>query len=486
MCVLNIGGPLYHILLASPEEADQLAGQLVRFSFSLAPHVLYRIPNTSSASLASTSGISGTSPSSTNGGMSTPSISTNSANSSPSTSLFGTNAAQNISERSKRRGLGELLDFADQEPATKKIKLLGGAGAVPAPLGSALMGSPALNAMQGISTVPSAPNTSANGAAGAAQNIGQMTPSGLLAAAAAAAAAAASGNVADFEAFNSMIKADPFAAAAAAASLFHPSAVGVANSAFSRASLASNVNASAATATGILNNAAASPLGSPHQAQNGNNLPPLPTGALAASIAATLGVSAANNNNNAMNIVTPSTLSPSSQSGGHINGEDHFVVEKVLHQRSVQGKVQYLLQLKGSSNDTTSNAIKVWMFDEDIFGEVEKRKKHENLTTALTSGVFPDASQLPDVEQILGAKLLGSQVMFYVKWANCPVYALVPSTLINAAAPAKVIQFYEARLSFEKHQAMSGVVSPVVASPPTSPGSLSTTVPNEKKIATEV
>lgn len=264
------------------------------------------------------------------------------------------------------------------------------------------------------------PTTTANH-----NNNSSGVPPVSAAAAAAAVAAAAAG---EFDAFT----------AAAAASIFHQT------SAFSRPSSFSTVPG-------------AGPLANPLQA------------ALAAA--------AAVNNSAASGASLATGLLPQL-------GDDHFVVEKVVHQRMVNGKVQYLLQLKGAE---LSQPLKIWMFDEDVFAEMDEHRKRTNLTNALTTGVFPtDHTQLPDVEQILGAKLLGSQVMFYVKWANCPVYALVPSSLINAAAPAKVIQFYEARLSFEKHQPISGSASPVAASPPTSPGSLSTTVPLAEKKTAEV
>jgi hypothetical protein len=148
-------------------------------------------------------------------------------------------------------------------------------------------------------------------------------------------------------------------------------------------------------------------------------------------------------------------------SNNSISSDDHFVVERILHQRWIQNKVQYLLQLKGETS-----TIKVWMFDEDIFAEAEANRKQANLWTAVQSGVFPEASQLPDVEQILGAKMVGNQLMFYVKWANSVVFALVPSNIINKAAPAKVIQFYEARLTFEPATA-SELASPhqMISSP---------------------
>lgn len=139
--------------------------------------------------------------------------------------------------------------------------------------------------------------------------------------------------------------------------------------------------------------------------------------------------------------------------------DDHFVVERVLHQRWIQGKVQYLLQLKGDNS-----SIRVWMFDEDLFAEVDMNRKQANLWNALQTGKYPDTSQLPEVEQILGAKMVGSQLMFYVKWSNSSVFALVPSTIVNKAAPAKVIQFYEARLTFEP----TGEVPSLVSSPSTS------------------
>lgn len=152
---------------------------------------------------------------------------------------------------------------------------------------------------------------------------------------------------------------------------------------------------------------------------------------------------------------------PTASSPTHTtSNDDHFVVERVLHQRWIQGKVQYLLQLKG---DTSS--IRVWMFDEDLFSEVDANRKQANLWNAIQTGKYPETSQLPEVEQILGAKMVGSQLMFYVKWSNSSVFALVPSTVINKAAPAKVIQFYEARLTFEP---AASDVSSFVSSPSSS------------------
>jgi hypothetical protein len=147
--------------------------------------------------------------------------------------------------------------------------------------------------------------------------------------------------------------------------------------------------------------------------------------------------------------------------------DDHFVVERILHQRWVQNKVQYLLQLKGESS-----TIKVWMFDEDIFAEFEANRKQANLFNAMQTGNFADSSQLPEVEQILGAKMVGSQLMFYVKWSGSSVFAMVPSNIINKTAPMKVIQFYEARLSFEP-ATMSELASPHMVSSPSSSETIS-------------
>jgi hypothetical protein len=161
--------------------------------------------------------------------------------------------------------------------------------------------------------------------------------------------------------------------------------------------------------------------------------------------------------------------------------DDHYVVERILHQRWVQNKVQYLLQLKGEAS-----SIKVWMFDEDIFAEADANRKQSNLWNACQTGVFPEASQLPEVEQILGAKMVGSQLMFYVKWTNSTIYALVPSTVINKAAPSKVIQFYEARLSFEPLPSTPmDVTSPHVTSPSTSETSAGGSVPLDRAKAAQ-
>lgn len=361
-----------------------MAGQVIRFTFSLAPHVLFRMPSSSTMAslLGSPSHMS--SQQLMSGVLSSPSASPiTSGNGVASGSVSDANTLLNAvaaaANTRKRRANGDALELIDQEQS-------------------------------GVSVVKKSKD--ANGIA---------SPTATAMPASVMNSAAANG---EFDAFT-----------AAAASIFHTSA-------FSRPSSFSAV-------PGVTG-----PLANPLQV------------ALAAAAAA-----------NSASVAAAVPLLPQVS-------DDHFVVEKVLHQRLVQGKVQYLLQLKGAE---LSQPLKIWMFDEDVFAEMDAHRKRTNLTNALTSGVFPtDHTQLPDVEQILGAKLLGSQVMFYVKWANCPVYALVPSTLINAAAPAKVIQFYEARLSFEKHQTISGSASPVAASPPTSPGSLSTTVPAAEKKTAEV
>lgn len=145
-------------------------------------------------------------------------------------------------------------------------------------------------------------------------------------------------------------------------------------------------------------------------------------------------------------------------------GDDHYFVERVLHQRAVHNKVQYLLQLRGENQ-----TIKVWMFDDDLFAGLDANRKNLALYNAQQSGVYPEAHMLPEVEQILGAKMVGAQLMFYVKWANSAIFALVPSPLINKAAPAKVIQFYEQRLSFEPLSGLSDQpASPTQVSSPMS------------------
>jgi len=160
----------------------------------------------------------------------------------------------------------------------------------------------------------------------------------------------------------------------------------------------------------------------------------------------------------------------------NLNQEDHFVVERVLHQRWVQNKVQYLLQLKGETS-----TIKVWMFDEDIFNELDANRKQANLFNANQTGIFPsDPSQLPEIEQILGAKMVGSQLMFYVKWAGSSVFSMIPSMLVNKISPTKVIQFYEARLSFEP-ASISDLSSPHMVSSPSSSETTSVPAIKDKK-----
>lgn len=144
--------------------------------------------------------------------------------------------------------------------------------------------------------------------------------------------------------------------------------------------------------------------------------------------------------------------------------DDHYFVERVLHQRAVHNKIQYLLQLRGENS-----TLKVWMFDEDLFSGIDSNRKAMNAWTGTQTGVWPEPHLLPDVEQIIGAKMVNSQLMFYVKWANSSIYALVPSSIVNKAAPAKVIQFYEARLSFDPSPLQQDQpLSPPQVSSPTS------------------
>lgn len=125
---------------------------------------------------------------------------------------------------------------------------------------------------------------------------------------------------------------------------------------------------------------------------------------------------------------------------------DQFVVERILQQRWVQNKVQYLLKLRGETQ-----SIKVWIFDEDIFSEFDSNRRQANLLKAYQTGKYPEADQLPEIEQVLGIKMHAGNLMFYVKWANSNVFAFVPSSIVNRIAPQKVIQYYESKLSFESN-----------------------------------
>ncbi|XP_049847812.1 uncharacterized protein LOC126304682 [Schistocerca gregaria] len=132
----------------------------------------------------------------------------------------------------------------------------------------------------------------------------------------------------------------------------------------------------------------------------------------------------------------------------HLIETDSFVADRILRQRWVNNKIQYQLRLRGEKQ-----TIKLWIFDEDIYSEFESNRRNAAMMR-FQQGNYQNLNvnnsvSLPEIQEILGVKMVKEQLMFYVKWKKSEIYTFVPSPIVHKIAPQQVIQFYESRLSFK-------------------------------------
>jgi len=158
-------------------------------------------------------------------------------------------------------------------------------------------------------------------------------------------------------------------------------------------------------------------------------------------------------------------------------GEEEFVVEKILEKRIVSGKVEYLLKWKGyGPEDNTWEPVenlgcpelieefeRVWKLNHEKAkakkraAEADKVEYKEN-----KSGKKPKVSSAKEpvraeqtgfdrglqADKIIGATDSSGELMFLMKWKDTDEADLVPARQANVKCPQVVISFYEERLTW--------------------------------------
>uniref|UniRef100_A0A8C4NJJ7 Heterochromatin protein 1 n=2 Tax=Eptatretus burgeri TaxID=7764 RepID=A0A8C4NJJ7_EPTBU len=149
--------------------------------------------------------------------------------------------------------------------------------------------------------------------------------------------------------------------------------------------------------------------------------------------------------------------------------EEEYVVEKVLDERVVQGKVEFLLKWKGFPDEentwepeenldcpelitafrnarktkeqkpTPAIKRKIKQGNEDVGRKVKEERKETQLT-GFARGLEP--------EYIIGATDSTGELAFLMKWRNSSVTDLVLAKEANVQCPQVVISFYEQRLKW--------------------------------------
>ncbi|XP_061669920.1 chromobox protein homolog 3a [Syngnathoides biaculeatus] len=157
-----------------------------------------------------------------------------------------------------------------------------------------------------------------------------------------------------------------------------------------------------------------------------------------------------------------------SQEGGQGTQEEpeEFVVEKVLDQRIVNGKVEFFLKWKGFTEaDNTWEPEENLDCPELINAFLEAQKNIKEKPASLKRKAPSDDSEMDakkkdtpekprgfarnlDPERIIGATDSSGELMFLMKWKDSDEADLVPAREANTKCPQVVIAFYEERLTW--------------------------------------
>ncbi|KAM9824733.1 chromobox protein homolog 3a [Neosynchiropus ocellatus] len=136
---------------------------------------------------------------------------------------------------------------------------------------------------------------------------------------------------------------------------------------------------------------------------------------------------------------------------------EEFVVEKVLDQRIVNGKVEFFLKWKGFTDaDNTWEPEENLDCPELISAFLEsQRNVHEKPVKMNPQTNEPETPQGPKgfarnlvPEKIIGATKSSGRLMFLMKWKGSDEADLVLSDEANTRCPQVVISFYEERLTW--------------------------------------
>jgi len=157
-------------------------------------------------------------------------------------------------------------------------------------------------------------------------------------------------------------------------------------------------------------------------------------------------------------------------------GEEEFVVEKILEKRIVSGKVEYLLKWKGYGNeDNTWEPVenlgcpelieefeRTWRLNQEKSkakkraSELDKSDHKENKSNkkAKVPAKEPVRAEQTgfdrglQADKIIGATDSSGELMFLMKWKDTDEADLVPARQANVKCPQVVISFYEERLTW--------------------------------------